>query len=221
MTTDRAANMAIIALAACAVVLTAQNVHRFGLFRRDGRSVPAAQIEEWQSYANRGNRIGTAAASVTVVAFSDYLCPYCRELAVTVAGLQQRYRKDLAVVWRHLPLGTSRVSLDAALAAECAAKQERFEKMHIELFQNVDSLGRLSFARLAARAGIKDTVRFGTCMRDTATAKRIAEDVAAAEQLEAFGTPTILINGNQFNGLPSDLSRLIREERDKGSSDRD
>src|SRR5712691_12902711 len=73
---------------------------------------------------------------VSVVVYSDYLCPYCRRLRQVLARLRQALGERLAYVFRQFP--NERAHPGATLisrAAEAAAKQGRFWDMHDLLYE--------------------------------------------------------------------------------------
>ncbi len=47
---------------------------------------------------------GSADALVTLVVFSDFQCPFCKQVEQTLAELERRYGKDLRIVWKDYPL---------------------------------------------------------------------------------------------------------------------
>ena len=72
---------------------------------------------------------GPADASVTLVEYGDFECPYCGQAEPVVRELLAD--ADLRYVWRHLPLTDVHPRAQiAAEAAEAAAAQGRFWEMH-------------------------------------------------------------------------------------------
>jgi len=65
-------------------------------------------------------------APVTIVEFSDFQCPFCARVAPTLKQIQEVYRDNVRVVWKHLPLDFHKNAARAALAAEVAGKQGKF-----------------------------------------------------------------------------------------------
>ena len=48
---------------------------------------------------------GNRNAPVTIVVFSDYQCPFCSKVEVTMDAIKAQYGKDkLRVVWKNEPL---------------------------------------------------------------------------------------------------------------------
>jgi protein-disulfide isomerase len=87
-----------------------------------------------------------------------------------------------------------------ALAAECAAEQASFESFHDTLFAWQAHLDTLDLSTAAASAGIKDVSAFSECLRASRYADRVRADTDDGRRLQVRGTPTLLVNGNRFDG---------------------
>jgi NhaA family Na+:H+ antiporter len=178
--------------------------------REFGYAQPAVRetktVGNWQQTAAGGRSLGTANAPATLVVFSDYQCPFCKQFNRRIDSLRHEFGSQLRVVVRHFPLesihGEAR---DAAIAAECAADQGRFEAMDERLFASQDSLGIIPYAVLARRAGVVDTAAFSRCLLAPAAARRVSADVSAGEGLGITGTPTVLLNDKQYLRAPTVL----------------
>jgi protein-disulfide isomerase len=166
-------------------------------------------VEDWASYASVGHRVGPSDAAVTAVVFSDYQCPYCKELNQRLNAYQAKHRDELAVVWRHTPLGTHSHAEPAAKAAICGAEQGRFAQIHDSLFQSTEYVLAERWVELAMNAGVGDTVAFKECLEGPVAGDVIDRDRRAAGELGASGTPLILVNSSEFRGMPRDLERVL------------
>lgn len=143
--------------------------------------------------------IGAPQGEVTLVVFSDYLCPYCRELSHTITGLLKQYPKDLRVVYRQFPIHANADRL--AQAALCADEQGHFASYHTLLFDR-SSLAVEDLAPLAEQAGL-DRGAFSTCLDSQRYATRVTDDLAEGKRLRIAGTPTLFINGIRLEGNQS------------------
>lgn len=82
---------------------------------------------------------GPEDASVLIVEFSDYQCPYCGRFArETLPSLLEEYGDQVRFVYRDFPI-LGRASVGAALAAECADDQDQYWAYHDLLFENQES----------------------------------------------------------------------------------
>jgi Na+/H+ antiporter NhaA len=153
---------------------------------------------------------GPANASVTVVEYGDFQCPYCGRAEPAVRELLTD--DDLRFVWRNLPLTDVHPQAQtAALAAEAAGLQGKFWEMHDLLLKNQAFLKITDLLRYATKLGL-DTERFHDDMLRSATSDRISEDVESADISGVSGTPTFFINGRRHYGA-YDVPTLQEEIR--------
>lgn len=192
-------------LVLCAIVVTffvARSAFQKQSMPTTTQGVRLEAQDDWQSWMDRGNLIGSADADVTLIEFGDFECPACRALARVLKDVVASSDGKVAVLYRHMPLESHRFSEPAALAAECAAREGRFEAMHDTLFVSQKSFGLVPWTELALSAGVEDTTAFRDCMKDNSALAVISEDRAAAARLGVNGTPTVLVNGVRFAGVP-------------------
>ncbi len=158
---------------------------------------------------------GAADALVTIVAFGDFQCPYCKRGAATVEQVQKRFGSSVRVVWKHEPLPFHPQAEPAAELAEEARAQkgnEGFWAAHDALFA-LDRVNAESLAGLEAKLGL----RHGSVKAaiDAHThAKAIDADEELAEALEANGTPHFFVNGRRLVGAQPEavFAKLVDEE---------
>jgi Na+/H+ antiporter NhaA len=158
---------------------------------------------------------GTGDALVTLVEYGDYECPYCGQAEVVVRELLDSFGDQLRYVWRHLPLNDVHPNAQmAAEAAETAAAQGQFWRMHDTLIAHQDELTASDLGRDAERLGL-DVERFWEELRRREHASRIDEDVATADASGVAGTPTFFINGKRHHGAydVASLTAAVRAAR--------
>lgn len=73
--------------------------------------------------------------AVTVVEFLDFECEACGAFYPVVEDLREKYDGKITYVVRYFPLPGHINSTQAALAAEAAGQQDRFEDMYRRLFE--------------------------------------------------------------------------------------
>ena len=148
--------------------------------------------------------MGSPAAPVTIIEFSDFQCPYCAEAARVLQSVRTKHGDRVTLIYRHYPLQRIHPhAWTAALASECAAEQSRFEAFHDRLFEDQASIGERSWISFAIAAAVPDTLRFLSCVEHKRPKNRLEEDIAAAEGIGVRGTPTILVNGVLLRGTPT------------------
>jgi Na+/H+ antiporter NhaA len=154
---------------------------------------------------------GPDKATVTLVEYGDFECPYCGRAEQVVRELLSDFG-DLRYVWRHLPLNDVHANAQlAAEAAEAAGDQGRFWDMYDLLLANQDALRPSDLLRYAEDLGL-DLDRFAEELRTHAGASRVAEDVDSADLSGVSGTPTFFINGRRHYGAydMATLSAAVR-----------
>jgi protein-disulfide isomerase len=160
-------------------------------------------------------RMGAKFPRVTILEFVDYACGPSRKFAPALNEVMTKHAGEVALVIRHLPLHGG-PSAFAARAAVCASGQGKFEPYH-RLLMSHAMLQRDSLVLYASRVGVPDTIAFRTCMGRDATASVVAADVSDANTLGVKGTPTILVNGEEYAGgqplLGAIVARHLREHR--------
>ena len=141
---------------------------------------------------------GPATASVTVVEYGDFECPYCGLAEPVVRDLLTD--TDLRYVWRHLPLTDVHPRAElAAEASEAAAAQGAFWPMHDLLMQRQENLRAVELVSYAEELGL-DRERFHDDLKRHQFEARIAQDVQSADLSGVSGTPTFFINGQRHYG---------------------
>lgn len=153
-----------------------------------------------------GNR---KAALVTLVVFSDFECPYCKRGSDTIHELQKHYgKKELRIVFKHLPLPFHKHAEPAAKAAIAAHAQGEFWAMHDQLFYDQQALkegGSEYFISLANKLEL-DVKQFEKDIDSKRTRLKVETDKKLAEELGVRGTPNFFVNGIKLTGAqPADV----------------
>ena len=149
---------------------------------------------------------GPQNASVTIVEFSDFQCPYCAAAAPQINALLDAYPKQLRLIYKEFPLEIHSQAELAATAAVAAQKQGKFWPMYDALFKIHNSLSRDNILMVAKAIGL-DMDRFQTDLNSTDVRETVIRDVQDGDRAGVMGTPTIFINGQRYNG-PIDTSDL-------------
>ncbi|HKO19218.1 MAG TPA: thioredoxin domain-containing protein [Acidobacteriaceae bacterium] len=203
-------------LVIAALVIAAVAAHREWRARNTGavvalRAGPPTFVADWQRFAAVGRWVGDSSAKVRIVEFADFECPFCRRFHDVFAGVRDSVGKDVALLLVQDPLSIHRFAKPAALAAECAEKQGQWVAFQDRLFAKQDSFGLKSWTSYAREAGIRDTTSFAACVANTTRSARLEAGVAAAQQINVLGTPTVLIDGWRYAVAPYDsLTAIVR-----------
>jgi predicted DsbA family dithiol-disulfide isomerase len=156
---------------------------------------------------------GPAKAAVTIVEFSDFECPFCRDVQPALEEIIETYDKDVRLIFKHLPLEGHRNSLPAARAAYCAGEQERFWQFHDALFAAGDLSPPGLLDRIAADVGL-GIARFQDCVKSEQSRTAIIKDIETARSLRIDSTPSFLVNGRLIKGALSfaEWQKIIERE---------
>jgi protein-disulfide isomerase len=154
---------------------------------------------------------GSEDATVTVVEFSDFLCPYCAKASRYIKLAESGAHDTVRFVFRHLPLDKScnrsvrsDVHPGACLLAEgavCAHEQDKFWEYHDLAFETEGSVSRSVVMDKAATIGL-NLGEFKRCLDSGRGLRVVREDIEAALNAGIKSTPTLLINGRQLRGVP-------------------
>src|SRR5262249_48238052 len=154
--------------------------------------------------------MGSANATVAVVEFSEFQCPFCRRhFEQTFSSIKQNYvdTGKVRYVFRNFPLVEIHPNAKvAAIAAYCAGQQGDWWKMHDALFTNQSGLGPALYDELAQSQGL-DAKKFAACRESKETEKKIDEDMAYGASVGVQGTPHFFI-GHLKNGQIVDVQRV-------------
>lgn len=155
---------------------------------------------------------GSTKPVVTIVEFSDFECPFCREVQGTLNQVLKSFGNEVRLVFKHMPLEGHRNSLPAARAAYCAGEQDRFWQFHDALFAAMN-LSPAVFEAIAADVGL-GMPKFQACLNSEHSRTAIVKDVETARLFRVDSTPSFLINGKLIKGALSfaDFQKIIERE---------
>jgi protein-disulfide isomerase len=158
-------------------------------------------------------RKGPAAAKVTIAEISDFQCPFCKRVGPTVKEVEQKYPKDVAIVFINQPLPFHNHAQEAAQAFQAAHRQGKAWQMHDKMFENNTALERENLEKYAAEIGL-NVAKFKKDIDDPKIKEEVAEHQKLAAAVGANGTPTFFINGRELVGaVPfADFQKIIDEE---------
>jgi len=140
--------------------------------------------------------------AITVVEFLDFECEACGAFYPVVEDLREKYDGEITYVVRYFPLPGHINSTQAALAAEAAGQQDRFEDMYHRLFETQAQWGEQSeetpevFRGFAEELGL-DMAAYDAAIVDPATAERVESDKTDGAKLEVNSTPTFFVGGEK------------------------
>lgn len=144
---------------------------------------------------------GKADAKVVITEFSDFECPYCRQIQPDVQRLKAEYSGKIKWVFRNFPLDFHAQAMPTHIAASCAGKQSKYFEFQSRVFA-IPYNGReldMSAAQLenVAKGIGLNLATYKQCFADVggATRNEIEADMRYGQKIGVRGTPTIYING--------------------------
>jgi protein-disulfide isomerase len=147
--------------------------------------------------------LGRRDAPVTIVEFSDYECPFCRQfVTATLPTLKSTYVDAGKVRWvfRDFPLEQLHPhARKAAEAAHCAGEQGKYWEMHDVLFSNQQALAADQLPGYAGRLGL-DAARFTACLDSGKYADAIQQNLGDGAAAGVRGTPSFVIGRTRPDG---------------------
>ena len=159
--------------------------------------------------------LGDPKAPITVVEFSDFECPVCRNLHDALRGLLPNY-PQVKVVFKDFPIEALHPwARTAALAGRCAYQQDpkAFWKIYDLIYDNQDLVSAANawdkMLDFAARSGLNSDA-FKACMTAPQAAAEVDASLANGNLLDIHSTPTIFVNGRRLIGAdPRALQQFI------------
>lgn len=187
-------------LVVCALIVTGVVARRAYV-----DATPAAievRLVDWQRLVDdRPPVIGAPTAARKVVVFSDFECPFCRELDLTLKALDAEYPGRFAVLRYETPLvGAHANAMAAAVASKCAAGDRSYPAFHSLLVERSANLERMDYRALAAAAKLSSPDRFLACLGKPTARAGVERDLRVATSLGFESTPTFVIDGVVHGG---------------------
>jgi protein-disulfide isomerase/uncharacterized membrane protein len=171
---------------------------------------------------------GPAGARIQVVEFSDFLCPFCRNLAGAFNGYMHdtQGKNGVAIFFKNYPLDqacnpslvrTVHVgACEVALGGICANEQGKFWEYHDRIFtQPPESPTREMVVSIGAAIGLNgDGLR--QCMGSSAARAKLDSDIQEGRRLEVKATPTVFVNGKRLEQINAFLKAIESEAKKLG-----
>jgi len=205
---------ALVVLAACAFFFLAVESSSLA-----SDSVPGLMSvnTNWEAWEESGVPLGPQNAPAVVSAFMDFTCAHCRDAVFILDSLRALLPDQVKVVFHPFPLYGHHLTIERAIAAECADQQGRFEEMVRVLYGRMETIGEIPWANLANEAGIPDYGAFEECTNQSFRAfPRILASRNLGDSLGVPGTPTLFVNGRSVTdwSLGALLAHIEREALD-------
>jgi protein-disulfide isomerase len=154
---------------------------------------------------------GKADSKVVLVEYGDYQCPGCGAAYQPIKDVTEKYKGQIAFVFRNFPLTSLHPNARAAAAAaEAAGLQGKYWEMHNKLYEGQDSWKELStndrttfFTNYAENLGL-DKAKFQADLTATNVSAKINYDMAIGKQIGVNATPTFYLGGKKAEDINND-----------------
>jgi protein-disulfide isomerase len=155
---------------------------------------------------------GPKDAKVTIVEFSDFQCPFCKQATPLIDDVVKSYPKDVNVVFKQFPLTSIHPNaMPAAKAAVAAGKQGKFWQMHDIMFENNRELTPDKLKEYAGKIGL-DVAKWEKDVASPEVQAQVDREMQEARAADVTGTPTIFVGGKRLqNRSPEGFKQMIDE----------
>lgn len=193
---------------------------------KPAESTASVQLNDKQKEElKQGQSRGASDAKVVLSEFADFQCPACKAFEPTLAEILAENEGKVRLVFKHFPLYPSphKNAMVSAYASESAARQGKFWEMHDKLYQTQDDWAELSdpkdkFVEYARELGL-NTDDFSRDLNGETGKDVINRDKAFGTELKISGTPTVFIDGVEFDmrsdggaeGLKAKVKQAVAE----------
>ena len=136
---------------------------------------------------------GNKEASVILLEYSDFQCPFCGSVQETLRKLMDKYQDRVAFGYRHFPLAFHQEADESAIASECAREQNKFEELHMLLYENPRSQTLDDLKKYARDIKIKSPSKFDQCLDSERYRGLVNQDMKDGAELGITGTPGFFV----------------------------
>jgi protein-disulfide isomerase len=147
--------------------------------------------------------LGATDAPVTMVEFTDFQCPYCRQFHSQIfPELKKRFidTGKMRFTQHDLPLEFHGNAVRAAEAVRCAGDQNRYWEMRDTVAANPDRLDRGGLAELARRSSLNPG-QFAACLDSHKYEAAVRKEAERALQSRIRGTPSFILGRTTPEGV--------------------
>ena len=187
------------------------------------RTVDPATFADVETYELEPRIKGNEEADISLVEYSDFQCPACKQAYPVVEQIVENYGNQFSFEYRHYPLRSIHPNAQlAAQAAEAAGVQGKFWEMHDMLFDNQSEWSRSfnptkNFKDYAEELGL-NVDRFEFDLKSDEVIAKVDADEAEAQSLQLPGTPSFVVNG-EVSTFEDFMAMLDLEQVDESTED--
>jgi protein-disulfide isomerase/uncharacterized membrane protein len=164
---------------------------------------------------------GAPSGPIKVVEFSDFLCPFCKNIAGAFAGYIPQTANRVTLYFKNYPLDAvcnpnlkqtiHEGACWLAMGGLCAQEQNGFWPYHDKVFSSqVDKPEAKDVVQLATEAGL-DGAAMQSCLASGRMKERLAAQIEEAREGGVSATPTLFINGKRLPRINDFVATVEKE----------
>ena len=160
------------------------------------------------------NVYGLKESKVVLTEYVDFQCEACRAYFPTMKEIKEKYKDEIKIQIKHLPIASSHpFARTAASYAEAAAKQGKFFEMHDKIFSGQviwqTTEPKKYFNQYAQELGL-DMEKLQADVVSREITAIINADLDEAKSIGATGTPTFALNGVKIESPDNSVEAISK-----------
>jgi protein-disulfide isomerase len=197
-----------IIFASVCVLLVCGLVYLSSKDKVDVSKVDASKIQTASSQSGNiaDHVFGKKDSKVVFIEYGDFQCPGCGSAHPTIKSVTEKYKGQVAFIFRNFPLTSLHPNAKAAAAAaEAAGLQNKYWEMHNKLYENQSAWENLNasergdfFAGYAKDLGLNVTT-FKDDMSSPKVNQKINYDLALGKKIGVNATPSLYLDGKAID----------------------
>lgn len=149
--------------------------------------------------SSRDHVRGNPNAQVTLIEYSDFECPFCKNFQETMKQVLKAYPDKIKWIYRHYPLNFHANAQKESEATECAYElggHEKFweyaDKVYERTASNGTGFALANLPKLAKELGL-DQEKFTACLNSGKYKDYVNQALAGGQEAGITGTPGVIL----------------------------
>ncbi|MCA9398271.1 MAG: thioredoxin domain-containing protein [Candidatus Omnitrophica bacterium] len=162
--------------------------------------------------------IGKKNASITIVEFVDFQCPFCARFHQPIVEVLEAYPNDVNYLVKNFPLSFHPQARPGSKVALAAAEQGKYQEMVDLILSDNQNLSDEKYREFAKKIGL-NMKKFEKSLaeNDAKYEDYIRDDMQLGASVGVRGTPTFFINGRKtvardFASFKREIDAILEEK---------
>lgn len=145
--------------------------------------------------------IGKIKAPVKILVYEDYSDIFSAEASETLKKIETEFANKVVIAVRPYVRKEKAISIEAAIAVECALEQDKWQEMRVSIFTALknNNLNSEAIQSSAKNIGL-DQTKFIKCLTDEEKQGIMLQVAESAKQFSVYGAPTLFVNNELIVG---------------------